>query len=258
MVPPEEESAEKCELCSLAEAVCNGTIAAEQYARLNALLPADEDAARRYATYVRMHGLLLWRWQDAAAAAPSAHALPAIPEPPSLSEAPAPLFTGLFSPGGYLFSYSLAALIVAIGLLIGWTYRMSNARLDRQEAVHVAARNMPADVPAKSEVVSVGRVVGTVDCQWADPKTAAAADASVPLGRKYALAAGLMEISYHSGASRDSPRPLHLHRRIAVRRLPLAGPVDRQSREERGKGRGERGERENRCDSTIRNHNFEI
>ena len=31
---------------------------------LNALLPADEEAALCYATYLRMHGLLLWRWRD--------------------------------------------------------------------------------------------------------------------------------------------------------------------------------------------------
>ena len=70
MIPPEEEAVDNGELWALAEAVCNGTIGAEQYARLNALLLADEAAARRYATYVRMHGLLLWRWQGAEAAAP--------------------------------------------------------------------------------------------------------------------------------------------------------------------------------------------
>ena len=70
MIPAEEQPTDNSEFWSLAEAVCNGTIGAEQYARLNALLLADEDAARRYATYVRMHGLLLWRWQDADAPPP--------------------------------------------------------------------------------------------------------------------------------------------------------------------------------------------
>ena len=67
MILPEEGSTAGGgeELCSLAEAVCNGTITAAQYERLNALLSADEDAARFYATYVRMHGLLLWHWRDA-------------------------------------------------------------------------------------------------------------------------------------------------------------------------------------------------
>ncbi len=130
MIPPEEEAVDNGELWALAEAVCNGTIGAGQYARLNALLLGDEAATRRYATYVRMHGLLLWRWQGAEAAAPAEPTFPVILEAPSLSAAPAPLLTSLFSPGGYLFSYSLAALIVAIGLLLGWMYQVSNSRPD--------------------------------------------------------------------------------------------------------------------------------
>ena len=38
------------------------------------------------------------------------------------------------------------------------------------------------------------------DCQWSDQKTGTINYAYVPLGRKYALASGLMEITYDSGA----------------------------------------------------------
>ena len=38
------------------------------------------------------------------------------------------------------------------------------------------------------------------DCRWADPHTQAFIGSSVPLGRKYALSAGLLEITYRSGA----------------------------------------------------------
>jgi hypothetical protein len=199
MISPEEKSVDNGELWSLAEAVCNGTIAAEQYARLNALLLADEAAARRYATYVRMHGLLLWRWQGAEAATPSVATFPVVLESPWLSAAPAPLLTSLFSPGGYLFSYSLAALIVAMGMLLGWMYQVSSSRSDPRETVRVAPAAKPASVPAVSERV-VGRVTGMVDCRWADPKTATVVDADVVLRREYALAGGLIEISYRSGA----------------------------------------------------------
>ena len=37
-------------------------------------------------------------------------------------------------------------------------------------------------------------------CQWSDPKTETIPGAHVPLGRQYALSAGLMEITYDSGA----------------------------------------------------------
>ena len=49
-------------------------------------------------------------------------------------------------------------------------------------------------------MVFVGRVTGMVDCRWADPKTGTVDYAYVPLGRKYALASGLMEITYDTGA----------------------------------------------------------
>ena len=46
----------------------------------------------------------------------------------------------------------------------------------------------------------VGRITGMVDCRWADPATEAFDRDDVPLGRKYALASGFMEITYNSGA----------------------------------------------------------
>jgi hypothetical protein len=50
-------------------------------------------------------------------------------------------------------------------------------------------------------MVFVGRVTGTVDCRWSDSKTGTGDYAYVPLGRKYALASGLMEITYDTGAT---------------------------------------------------------
>ena len=147
-----------------------------------------------------MHGLLLWRWQGAEAAAPAEPTFPVILEAPLLSAAPAPLLTSLFSPGGYLFSYSLAALIVAIGLLLGWMYQVSNSRPDARGAVRLAPVHAPARALPEAKTVVVGRVTGMVDCRWADTKTVTAVDADVPLGRQYALASGLIEIAYRGGA----------------------------------------------------------
>ena len=46
----------------------------------------------------------------------------------------------------------------------------------------------------------VGRITGMVDCQWADRLDGGGRWRHVPLGRKYALASGLMEITYDTGA----------------------------------------------------------
>ena len=56
-------------------------------------------------------------------------------------------------------------------------------------------------------MVFVGRVTGIVDCLWADSKTGTVDYAYVPLGRKYALASGLMEITYNT-APRSSSKGL--------------------------------------------------
>jgi hypothetical protein len=197
MIPPEIESTDNAadELWSLAEGVCNGSIEAGQYERLNALLSDDEDAARRYATYVRMHGLLLWHWRDADA---SPATFPVIVATPLPSAVPASLATNWFLPGGYVFSYTLAAFVVGIGLLIGWVCQVPNPRFVRVESVRVAPQLPPKG--ANPDMVFVGRVTGMVDCQWADPKTGTVGHAYVPLGRTYALASGLMEVTYDSGA----------------------------------------------------------
>ena len=47
------------------------------------------------------------------------------------------------------------------------------------------------------------------DCRWADPQDAPSA-AAVPLGRKYDLASGLMEITYQTRGEGHPPRALHL------------------------------------------------
>jgi hypothetical protein len=201
MVPPEERSVVGGgeELCSLAEAVCNGTITAAQYERLNSRLSADEDAARFYATYVRMHALLLWRWRDADVSPDPLPALPLVVEASPLPLVRTPLMASLFSTGGYVFSYSLAAFIVGIGLLIGW---MCQVPVNREVASNEQHRppKLLAPEPKELKTQFVGQITGMFDCQWANSKTGVVGYTRVPLGRKFDLASGLMEITYDSGA----------------------------------------------------------
>ena len=105
-----------------------------------------------------------------------------------------PLFT-LHSPvGSFLFSYTMAAVILGLALLAGWTWKISRD----QQVVQDARRQVPESVAP--EMQFVGRITGAVDCRWTDPATKAFDRDAVPLGRKYVLAAGFMEITYDSGA----------------------------------------------------------
>jgi hypothetical protein len=53
---------------------------------------------------------------------------------------------------------------------------------------------------SETQMPFVGRITGMVDCQWSDPNTAVPGPVAVPLGRRYALSAGLLEITYDTGA----------------------------------------------------------
>jgi hypothetical protein len=98
--------------------------------------------------------------------------------------------------GSFAFSYGIAAVLVSIGLLIGWVCHISV----HQQVVNDVPQPGALPVHLGPERAFVGRVTGLVDCRWADPKTEGLVGAHVSVGRRYALASGLMEISYDSGA----------------------------------------------------------
>ena len=87
----------------------------------------------------------------------------------------------------------VATLVLCMMLLSAWAYKIT-----RSDGGFV---NNPKPFAAPSEQVEfVGRITGMVDCRWTNPETEPFAGAYVPLGRKYLLAAGLLEITYDSGA----------------------------------------------------------
>ena len=103
--------------------------------------------------------------------------------------------SGYFSES-WLVAYLIATVIFGIGAVIGSITYVSHH-------VQIAGR-LPGVVgnrlASEPQVEFVGRVTGMVDCQWVDPETEAFIGVNVPLGRKYALASGLMEITYETGA----------------------------------------------------------
>ena len=190
------------ELVELLALLCDGEIGQVEWERLESLLLDDPAAQDLYRRFMALDVELAWR--AAGRPAPSRLNPPAsAPIPPIIIEASPSLHAAssiLYPVGSFVFSYAAAVVIVGIGLLIGWAYQVSIPGFDHREVVDVVQRPVPTDVRPEPEIIFVGRVTDMVDCQWADPKTGTIAYAYVPLGRKYALASGLMEITYDTGA----------------------------------------------------------
>ena len=193
--------AKNTELADLLSRLCDGEIGQADWDRLETLLLNDPAAQDLYRRFVALDVELAWR--GAGRPAPS-HFYPSAsgPVPSVIIESSGPLqapASTLYPFGSFVFSYAAAVVIVGIGLLIGWAYQVSITRPDQRESVHVAPPSKPADLRSDHELVFVGRVTDMVECQWADPKAGTINYAFVPLGRNYALASGLMEITYDTG-----------------------------------------------------------
>ncbi len=211
----------------LIEAACLGTISDRQMQKLQDLLRGDAELQRAYLEYCRMHAELryLCRAQatneavlariaseergmaglptiDASVgtAVELPHQLdpePQIPEPPlpSPSTTHYPLPTSDFV-GSWAFSCMVSAVIVCVMLLVFWAMKVTH----HQHIAEAPSQSVPSDVG--SEMVFVGRITGMVDVKWSDdPRYLPPMGfAYVPLGRKYILDSGLMQITYNSGA----------------------------------------------------------
>ena len=201
----------------LAGAVCNGMASRDDLAELDSMLLSDEDSCRRYLFYCDLHVALRMEVRSDRAAqkacretdmklevrnAPesdvsemdAARNTPVMP----LTLCDIPPFHSTFGyfSSGWPVAYLVASVIFGIGLVIGAVTQVSHH-------VQIASHARPVvekrrGVAPESE--SVGQITGMGDCQWADESTAAINGARVPLGRRYALASGLMEITYDTGA----------------------------------------------------------
>jgi hypothetical protein len=215
------------ELDSVLDRVLDGIYDDNDLRQLNGILRDNVEACQRYVLYVELHGRLAWgdglrakcgadigvsapvETIDAADLVGSAVQLPSqrsegLDTPVSPTFAPiiiqtSPGIPSSFSPSGsFLFSYAVAAVTVAIGLLIGWACRVS---VSQQQTICENGRRPAATTIAQTPgMVFVGQITGMFDCQWANSSAVPMNNAYVPLGHRYALASGLMEISYDTGA----------------------------------------------------------
>jgi hypothetical protein len=190
------------ELTELLSRLCDGDFGQADCERLESLLLDDPAAQDFYRRFMALDVELSWR--AAGRPAPSQFDSPAsIGIPPITIEATPDLHasdSAFYPMGGFAFSYAAALVIVGIGLLIGWAYQVSTPRPDQRESVYAKPPVRPTEVRPDSDMVFVARVTDMVECRWADPSTGTIVFAHVPLNRKYALASGLMEITYNTGA----------------------------------------------------------
>jgi hypothetical protein len=227
-------SPQQAELCDLIDAMYEHGLDSIMRDRLESLLLADDDACRYYLDYSFLHGVMTltadgqsneqrlaeteprrvmndelpgvvesgpWAADDSA---PNLQvSQPQIPDhafPPIIIESPSPSGSSLLSfVNSMLFSYLTAAVIVGVGMLIAGAWRLSESpQVVRHSSRPVTEqRSLSLQMP---DPTIVGRITGMVDCKWADTDTKAFNGAHVPLGRRYALVSGLMEITYDTGA----------------------------------------------------------
>ncbi len=212
------------ELYELAGAQCEGTMVADQVARLEELVLGDGRLRRMYILYMHVHACAERRGAGgkgrgmaglpaidlsvstgAAVEHPvgAAVELPLQPEPrtpspeppfPTLSTTNYPLPTPFV--GSWAFSYMVATVIMGVMLLVFWAMKVTH----HQHIAEAPAQSAPSE--AMPEMVFVGRITGMVDVKWSDdPHYLPPPDfAHVPLERKYILSSGLLEITYDSGA----------------------------------------------------------
>ncbi len=205
-------------LWPLIEAACLGTISDRQTAELQDALRGNAELQRLYLEYCRMHAELRYLCRagasnDAAMAKIAAGMDELIPRPSDSPPMPHfdPLGGAYRSATAYLsehhvvFSYLVAAACFLFAALVGSVVYVSHKSYDR-----ITQTAPSTGIPAENdEIQFVGQITGMKDCRWADLKTAAYNGAFVPLGRSYALASGLMEITYRSGARVILEGPCH-------------------------------------------------
>ena len=212
------------ELESLLDRLADGVPTLEEHERLAVLLRSSAELRRRYVQFMILHarletkhvsppsgmaledrGLRLEEMEDGVggrllAARGSSHDNP----PPFVfSSSHASLLTD-FSVGSLLFSYTIAAIVMGMGLWVAAAWHPSVVPLivDR----HGSDSRSPVVTPAsKAEVV--GRITGMVDCvryEGSDPKNRESEIGNlrspVHCGDHFAIRSGLLEITYDTGA----------------------------------------------------------
>ncbi len=92
------------------------------------------------------------------------------------------------------FSLLIATLLTGFGLWVASLVYVSSPEKIAKKFL------LPTKKSFDPTLKVVGKITGMVDCKWTDPNSETFHGANVLLGRKFALASGLMEIAYETGA----------------------------------------------------------
>ena len=219
--PPTGHESTREEVYELADApLCDG-LTDNEVQRLERLLCADAEARRHYVSFMHLSAKLC-RCNSANTTQPRgpgtggevpgggragvAHTTADDDSPAEIIAAgsarppsPSPFILHPFAwlVGSAVCSYTLAALLLGAGLLAAWAWKAP----DRGRRDLAGQLLSPEPAAGQSpQPAGVGRVIALNNCRWADPASAAADGDPVPLGRRYALASGWLQIRYHTGA----------------------------------------------------------
>ena len=189
---------------------CDGTIAPAECGRLESLLTHDRAAQLYYVAYMDLHVQVRWLMRGRAATEETAEetekAMEEMSEEagfcPDATEPRASLWTLLSWPS-LTASYTVAVLILCGGILAAWTWKSPSGPADRAAGpatIEVVENVQPTAEPR----IPVGRITRTVACRWTNmmftKETSAKDLLTVFLGSRYIVDAGLLEITYQSGA----------------------------------------------------------
>lgn len=196
---------------SLLNAACDGSLAADQMQELESILASNAEACKLFAdhfqlkTDIRFLGRVA-RVRDIGLAGIRS----TFPEtPPTVSSSPVASSPGLgFLASAYHgtvgffsqeipFSLLIATLVTGLGLLAGSLVHVSRSE---QQIVKKSPSTPVFQLAQDSTLQVVGRITGMVDCRWSKDARVPSGYDNVLLGRTFKLDAGLVEITYNTGA----------------------------------------------------------
>ena len=190
-----------------------GLATSEQLSKLERLVCEEPEARTFYVRYLHLCADLYWNAGDNQGRgggvsefngyawkldgmenclSASESAIPAFPMSPSITLMPSSV-SGPFV-GGPVFSYMVASVVLCFMLLGAWAYKVSQVNSSPSQTAAIK-RTINSQ-----KMVFVGRITDIKDCVWAKNDMGTIVGASVPLGRKYSLSSGLLEIIYTDGA----------------------------------------------------------
>ncbi len=110
----------------------------------------------------------------------------------------APVPSPLYVAHPFLFSNLFALFVVCVGIIGAWMYQIDIPQPMARHGRTKASTYIASDTKASEFIGQITGMSNTIT--WLDESTSTVSGARVPLGRRYALASGLLEITYDSGA----------------------------------------------------------